>query len=171
MFWNSSLIKDLQIVNMYNIQKWMSYDCNLRSQWNVNIPASFISSAQFGLWPKMFFSDFSNFNISINFLLFVKLQHSSSWSTLSFKFAILLVLFAMVNISQTTSDFLGSPNALLSFWRNFGTLCSWVDTIRTASRTKKGILFQWYRVSHLKMSDSKWLWGVEGSIIFWNYGA
>ena len=28
-----------------------------------------------------------------------------------------------------------------------------------------------YRVSHIETNDSKWLWEVEGSIIFLNYGA
>ena len=32
-------------------------------------------------------------------------------------------------------------------------------------------LLYWYRVSHFEVSHSKWLWGVEGLMIFLNYGA
>ena len=28
-----------------------------------------------------------------------------------------------------------------------------------------------YRVYHIEMDETKWLWGVEGSIILLNYGA
>ena len=86
----------------------------------------------FGAWEKLKFC----FEIYWP-LLFAQLQHSSSWSTLSFRSVISLVLFAINSMSQRTSDFLGSPNALFILWSNLGTLCSWLKPVRTAKRTKK----------------------------------
>ena len=87
----------------------------------------------FGAWEKV------KFLFEIYWpLLFAQLQHSSSWSTLSFRSLISLVLFAINSMSQRTSDFLGSPNALFILWSNLGTLCSWLKPVRTAKRTKKG---------------------------------
>ena len=53
----------------------------------------------------------------MNFLPFVQLQHSSSWSTLAFKLVISSLLFAMDVMSQSAFEFLGSPNALFNFSR------------------------------------------------------
>ena len=86
----------------------------------------------FGVWGE------TRFPFEIYWPL--QLQHSSSWSTLSLRLVISLVLFAIVSIPQRTSDFLGRPNALFILWSNFGTLRSWVDTIRTANRTEKNYI-------------------------------
>ena len=91
---------------------------------------------------------FLGFNNSLNFLHFVQLQHSSSWSTLLFRLVISFVVFTIFSstlvfiseikrISQSFSDVFGRPNALFIFLSRFDTLRQWFDVIRTANKTNK----------------------------------
>ena len=64
----------------------------------------------------------------------------------------LLHLYPQERMSQSTSDFLGSPKPLFIFWSNFGTLRPWVDATRTVNRTKKSYIILMIRFQSLDVT-------------------